>query len=101
MDRLDLGSASRRTFLKTASLFAGATALAGTFPARLLAQTDEERLAGMRKQISGPIKVINLPKYYDFVELRRTPAQVREAMAISPAAVPQNPGTGRNTSAVK
>jgi glyoxylase-like metal-dependent hydrolase (beta-lactamase superfamily II) len=57
MDRLDLGSASRRTFLKTASLFAGATALAGTFPARLLAQTDEERLAGMRKQISGPIKV--------------------------------------------
>jgi sulfate adenylyltransferase len=27
--------------------------------------------------ISGPIKVVNLPKYYDFVELRRTPAQVR------------------------
>ena len=27
--------------------------------------------------ISGPLKVINLPKYYDFVELRRTPAQVR------------------------
>ena len=27
--------------------------------------------------ISGPIKVVNLPKYYDFVNLRRTPAQVR------------------------
>ena len=27
--------------------------------------------------ISGPIKVVNLPKYYDFIELRRTPAQVR------------------------
>jgi sulfate adenylyltransferase len=30
--------------------------------------------------ISGPIKVINPPKYYDFVELRRTPAQVREML---------------------
>ncbi len=27
--------------------------------------------------ISGPIRVVNLPKYYDFVDLRRTPAQVR------------------------
>lgn len=27
--------------------------------------------------ISGELKVINLPKYYDFVELRRTPQQVR------------------------
>src|SRR5688572_17597414 len=27
--------------------------------------------------ISGPIKVVNLPKYYDFVELRLTPVQVR------------------------
>jgi len=27
--------------------------------------------------ISGPIKVVNLPKYHDFVELRRTPAEVR------------------------
>jgi sulfate adenylyltransferase len=27
--------------------------------------------------ISGPIKVVNLPKYHDFVELRRTPVQVR------------------------
>jgi len=27
--------------------------------------------------ISGPLKVVNLPKYYDFVALRHTPAQVR------------------------
>jgi len=27
--------------------------------------------------ISGPMKVLNLPKYYDFVNLRHTPAQVR------------------------
>jgi len=27
--------------------------------------------------ISGPIKVLNMPKYHDFVELRRTPAEVR------------------------
>lgn len=27
--------------------------------------------------ISGPLKVLNLPKYHDFVELRHTPAQVR------------------------
>ncbi len=30
--------------------------------------------------ISGPMKVVNLPKYYDFVDLRRTPAQVRELL---------------------
>ena len=30
--------------------------------------------------ISGPMKVINLPKYHDFVDLRRTPAQVRERL---------------------
>ncbi len=30
--------------------------------------------------ISGPIKVVNLPKYYDFVELRRTPVQVRQLL---------------------
>lgn len=30
--------------------------------------------------ISGPLKVINLPKYYDFVNLRHTPAQVRELL---------------------
>jgi len=27
--------------------------------------------------ISGPLKVVNLPKYYDFINLRHTPAQVR------------------------
>ncbi len=27
--------------------------------------------------ISGPLKVLNLPKYHDFVELRHAPAQVR------------------------
>ena len=31
--------------------------------------------------ISGELEVINLPKYYDFVELRRTPAQVRESLS--------------------
>jgi sulfate adenylyltransferase len=30
--------------------------------------------------ISGPLKVINLPKYYDFVNLRHTPAQVRTCL---------------------
>ena len=30
--------------------------------------------------ISGPIKVVNLPRYHDFIELRRTPAQVREML---------------------
>ncbi len=32
--------------------------------------------------ISGSLKVINLPKYYDFIELRRTPAQVRERLEM-------------------
>ena len=30
--------------------------------------------------VSGPIKVVNLPKYYDFVELRQTPQQVRDLL---------------------
>jgi len=30
--------------------------------------------------ISGPLKVINLPKYHDFKDLRRTPAEVRELL---------------------
>jgi sulfate adenylyltransferase len=30
--------------------------------------------------ISGTIKVVNPPKYYDFVDLRRTPAQVRSLL---------------------
>lgn len=31
--------------------------------------------------ISGELKVVDLPLYYDFTELRRTPAQVRQALA--------------------
>jgi len=31
--------------------------------------------------ISGPIKVVELPKHYDFAELRRTPAEVRKLLA--------------------
>jgi sulfate adenylyltransferase len=31
--------------------------------------------------ISGPLRVINLPRAYDFVELRHTPAQVRDLLA--------------------
>jgi sulfate adenylyltransferase len=31
--------------------------------------------------ISGPLKLINLPRYYDFVDLRHTPAQLREILA--------------------
>ncbi len=30
--------------------------------------------------VSGELKVINLPKYHDFVDLRHTPAQVREIL---------------------
>jgi len=30
--------------------------------------------------ISGPLRVLNLPKHYDFVELRRTPAEVRSTV---------------------
>ena len=30
--------------------------------------------------VSGPLKVINLPRYYDFINLRLTPAQVRERL---------------------
>jgi sulfate adenylyltransferase len=30
--------------------------------------------------VSGELKVINLPKYYDFKEIRQTPAEVREAL---------------------
>ncbi len=30
--------------------------------------------------ISGPLRVLNVPKHYDFVDLRRTPAEVRQAL---------------------
>ncbi len=33
-----------------------------------------------RYYLSGPLQVLNLPKHYDFVELRRTPAEVRRAL---------------------
>lgn len=31
--------------------------------------------------ISGELRVINIPKYYDFIDLRRTPVQVRDLLA--------------------
>lgn len=33
-----------------------------------------------RWYISGPLKVINLPRHYDFVELRRSPTEVRRLL---------------------
>ena len=33
------------------------------------------------KYISGPVKVLNLPKHYDFKELRLTPAEVRALLS--------------------
>jgi sulfate adenylyltransferase len=30
--------------------------------------------------LTGPLKILNLPKYYDFIDLRCTPAQVRERL---------------------
>jgi sulfate adenylyltransferase len=32
--------------------------------------------------LSGPLKVIHLPRYYDFVNLRLTPKQLREKLAL-------------------
>ena len=56
--------------------------------ARLAYGTDDDRhpmvseMGGWGKVcISGELKVINLPKYHDFVEIRRTPAEVREMLA--------------------
>ena len=56
--------------------------------ARLAYGTDDARhpmvseMGGWGKVcISGELKVINLPRYYDFVEIRRTPAEVREMLA--------------------
>ncbi len=31
--------------------------------------------------VSGPLKVLNMPKHFNFTELRRTPAQVREQLS--------------------
>jgi len=33
-----------------------------------------------RVYVSGPLRVLDLPKHYDFVELRKTPIQVRETL---------------------
>ena len=55
--------------------------------ARLAYGTDDARhpmvseMGGWGKVcISGELKVINLPKYHDFVEIRRTPVEVREML---------------------
>ncbi len=55
--------------------------------ARLAYGTDDARhpmvseMGGWGKVcISGELKVINLPKYHDFVDLRRTPGEVREML---------------------
>ncbi len=38
--------------------------------------------------VSGPLQVLKLPRHYDFPDLRRTPAQVRDALArLSPGPV--------------
>ena len=34
-----------------------------------------------RRYVSGPIRAISRPRHYDFAELRRTPAEVRAALA--------------------
>lgn len=50
-----------------------------------------------KRCVSGELKVVNLPRYYDFVELRRTPAQVRESLlsvmgaGLLGSAPPQHP----------
>lgn len=31
--------------------------------------------------VSGPLRIVNLPRHHDFVELRRTPAEVRRLLA--------------------
>src|SRR6516162_6686308 len=58
-----------------------------SYEARLVLGTNDVRhplIAEMaswgKAYISGPLKVINLPKHYDFVELRRTPARVRSTL---------------------
>nr|QEO74879.1 hypothetical protein [uncultured bacterium] len=34
-----------------------------------------------KRYVSGPLKVLNLPKHFSFVELRHTPAEVRELLS--------------------
>ena len=35
-----------------------------------------------RRYIAGPVRVLSVPERYDFMELRRTPAEVREALGV-------------------
>lgn len=58
-----------------------------TREARLVLGTTDERhplVSEMERWgdlcISGELRVLNLPKYYDFVDIRRTPAQVRSQL---------------------
>ncbi|MBN1246469.1 MAG: bifunctional sulfate adenylyltransferase/adenylylsulfate kinase [Anaerolineae bacterium] len=46
--------------------------------------------------ISGELRVINPPKYYDFVDLRRTPAQTRALLSQMGAHSKTAPDGGRN-----
>lgn len=39
-----------------------------------------EMVRWSKMYVSGELKIINFPKYHDFVELRRTPAQVRASL---------------------
>lgn len=43
--------------------------------------TVREILSSERRCVSGPIRVLALPAHFDFRELRRTPAQAREALS--------------------
>jgi sulfate adenylyltransferase len=43
--------------------------------------TYREMLSWGKYRLSGPLKVLEMPQHFDFPELRRTPAQVREALA--------------------
>ena len=43
--------------------------------------TYREMLSWGKFRLSGPLKVLEMPKHYDFPELRHTPAQVRELLS--------------------
>ncbi len=53
-------------------------AVLGTMDARHPMRAE---MAGLdRSCIAGPLKVINLPRHYDFIELRKTPGDVRASL---------------------
>ena len=59
LEFLPFQAPSRRDFLKTSSFLVGAAAITAALPASLLAQTDEERIDQIRKNIlSAGIKVV-------------------------------------------